>query len=585
MGKWLYKSILVTLIVTVILPARANDSPVVVDWGVRIPMSDGTELNATIYRPANSSTPLPTIFTLTPYVADSYHDRAMFFAANGYVFASIDVRGRGNSQGEYTPQGTKEGQDGAAIVRWLADQPFCDGRVAMWGGSNAGWNQWMTAGELPDALRTIVPIASPAMGIDYPSWNGVAYSFVINWLALTGGRTMNNGLFWSPPLTDAIYRRYYEHLPWKSLANIAAIDRAELFEEWLDHPLYDDYWRIQNPSDSALGRMNLPILTITGYYDGNQIGALWHFKRHIEANDSPHYLLIGPWDHAGTRSPQADLGGRHFAENSVLDMNSLHLAWYDWVFKQGVFPELLKEGVTFYVPGLDEWRHAPDIDSMMAQKREYFLSAPGDTGTTLFNAGTLATERPESGSATYRYDPLQTLDKDRLEDNGEFLVGPGDAPFIDGDALIFHTPPFLKRTILGGQPSLELWLRLDVPDTDLAAMLYLVNADGSVYLQSMDIIRLRHRDGLDQERLWQPGNTERIVLDDFMIFADVAEVGSRIRLVVFSPNHPRRQKNYNTAMPVALQSGADAKTANVTIFAGGDHASRLVIPLEEIAEK
>ena len=45
--------------------------------------------------------PLPVVFTLTPYIADTYHERALYFARHGYVFALVDTRGRGNSEGRF----------------------------------------------------------------------------------------------------------------------------------------------------------------------------------------------------------------------------------------------------------------------------------------------------------------------------------------------------------------------------------------------------------------------------------------------------------------------------------------------------
>ena len=88
------------------------------------------------------------IFTLTPYISDSYHARAAYFASHGYVFALVDVRGRGNSGGDFEPF-ANDAHDGYDIVEWFAKQPFCDGKVAMWGGSYAGFDQWATAKELP----------------------------------------------------------------------------------------------------------------------------------------------------------------------------------------------------------------------------------------------------------------------------------------------------------------------------------------------------------------------------------------------------------------------------------------------------
>jgi predicted acyl esterase len=49
-------------------PARAS---VDMQWAVKIPMRDGTKLNATIYRPHGQRDRLPLVFTLTPYIGDS----------------------------------------------------------------------------------------------------------------------------------------------------------------------------------------------------------------------------------------------------------------------------------------------------------------------------------------------------------------------------------------------------------------------------------------------------------------------------------------------------------------------------------
>src|SRR5512147_2625525 len=127
-------------------------------WGLKITMRDGIRLNATLYKPKDAQ-PTPVIFTLTPYISDSYHERGYYFARHGYAFALVDCRGRGNSDGEFEPF-VNDGRDAYDIVEWLAAQPWCDGAVSMWGGSYAGFDQWMALKEFPPHLKTIVPAAS-----------------------------------------------------------------------------------------------------------------------------------------------------------------------------------------------------------------------------------------------------------------------------------------------------------------------------------------------------------------------------------------------------------------------------------------
>jgi predicted acyl esterase len=88
----------------------ADEPNVDMQWAVKIPARDGVKLNATVFTPHGQKQPLPVIFTFTPYIGDSYTDRAMYFAKHGYVYALVDVRGRGNSGGEFEPF-VNEGRD------------------------------------------------------------------------------------------------------------------------------------------------------------------------------------------------------------------------------------------------------------------------------------------------------------------------------------------------------------------------------------------------------------------------------------------------------------------------------------------
>ena len=117
-------------------------------WGVKIPMRDGVQLNATLYRPARHAGTVPVIFTLTPYIADSYHDRAMYFASHGYVFALVDCAGAATRRGA-SIRSQQEDRGRLRRRRVARSQPWCDGKVAMWGGSYAGFDQWMTAEGAP----------------------------------------------------------------------------------------------------------------------------------------------------------------------------------------------------------------------------------------------------------------------------------------------------------------------------------------------------------------------------------------------------------------------------------------------------
>ena len=162
----------------------------------KIPTRDGINLSATIYKPANQKEALPAIMQMTPYGFDSQHGLGMFFAQNGYTFVSVDVRGRGDSEGTYMPY-ESDGKDGYDAVEWIASQPWCNRKVGMMGGSYCGAIQWLIHKELPPSLKTIIPTASGAWGLDFPKYNNIFYPYIIQWLGLTAGNTDNRNLMGS----------------------------------------------------------------------------------------------------------------------------------------------------------------------------------------------------------------------------------------------------------------------------------------------------------------------------------------------------------------------------------------------------
>jgi len=229
-------------------------------------MRDKVELNTTLYLPKTKDGTLsrtPVIFTLTPYISDSYHARAAYFASHGYAFALVDVRGRGNSSGEFEPF-AQEPHDGHDVVEWLAQQPFCDGKVAMWGGSYAGFDQWATAKEFQAHLATIVPAAAVHPPLDYPGLNNVAFPYEMQWFTDTSGHTGQANLFgdqkfWRTKFLDA----YKKHIPFKSLDSFVGNPSAN-FQRILKHPTADVYYDAMVPTREQFQKIALPILTITG---------------------------------------------------------------------------------------------------------------------------------------------------------------------------------------------------------------------------------------------------------------------------------------------------------------------------------
>ena len=269
-------------------------------WGVKIPMRDGVKLSATIYKPRDMQEPLPVVFTLTPYISDTYHSRAMYLAQNGYVFALVDVRGRGNSEGQFVPW-ENEARDGYDIVEWLAQQPRSNGKVAIRGASYGGFDQWAALKEIPPHLKTIVPAAAVYPALDFPFLKNIFYHDQMRWLTFSSGVTLQSSLiddfhFWAEKNREL----YMKHLPFKDLDQVVG-NPSTHFQNWLKHPTPDAYWEKLVPTADQYNPTNVPILTITGHYDVAQRGAFQILSNAHEARRPgsdrktlPRHRPVGP---------------------------------------------------------------------------------------------------------------------------------------------------------------------------------------------------------------------------------------------------------------------------------------------------
>lgn len=567
---------------------READKHVDMTWGVKIPMRDGVKLNATVYKPAQLKDGLPVVFTMTPYISDSYHDRAMYFSQNGYVFALVDVRGRGNSGGEFEPF-ANDARDGHDVVEWLAKQAWCNGKVAMWGGSYAGFNQWATLKEFPPHLATIVPAAAAHPGVDFPAPHNIFESYDIQWLTFTSGVTPNLKLFGESGYWIDKYReRYLKHVPFRELDSLAG-NPSPHFQRWLRHRVPDDYLDGMAPTTGQYARIDLPILTITGHYDGDQPGAMSYYRRHMQHGSDKgkarHYLLMGPWDHAGTRTPTADVGGLHFGPACLLDLNNLHKQWYDWTMKGGPKPKFLEKRVAYYVAGEEAWKYADSLEAIPAKPEALYLTSPDGSANGVFRSGTLSTTKPgKAAPARYVYDPLDLrpaeLEREAIKNE---VTDQRRALNLFGNGLVFHTEPFPEAAEITGYLKLVAWIALDVPDTDFLVSVYEIKPDGTSIALAEDAKRARYRESLHKEKLVEPGAVERYEFSTFRYFSRRLEKGSRLRLVFSSPNSIYQEKNYNSGGEVADETRKDARTAHVTVYQDAEHPSYLEIPTVRVA--
>lgn len=550
-------------------------------FGIQIPMRDGVHLSARLYLPRELKTPRPTIFSLTPYIGDGYHSEGIDLAEHGYPYLMVDIRSRGDSGGEFTPFFADPG-DGHDIVEWIAKQPFCNGKVGMRGLSYVGYTQWATVRGDPPHLATIVPSAPCWVGFDFPFRYNIFFNFDITWLERTHGhagqdKIYNDGEYWTRE-----YLRFLESgLPFRKMDEFFGI-KSPSFQEWLDHPNQSEYWDRANPTPEQFAKLTMPVLSLCGAYDGDQLGTIEFFRQHLKQAGprANHHLVIGPWGHLEVRQPKAEFFGIKVGQASVIDMKQLHRDWYAFTMENGPKPEFLKDNVTHYVMVADKWRHAPTLEAVTARHEVLYLQSAANL-SSVFNAGSLATTPPKGAEPDhYLYDPRDlsvlklevTLTESHMTDQTMILAA-------EGAKLIYHSEPFAKDTEVSGFFEFAAWIAIDQPDTDFIVSIYDISTDGTSMFLTEQQQRARYREGLRVEKLIDTKKPLLYKFDRFFFVSRLILKDHRLRLVI-RPNHNLSwQKNYNSGKPVADETMSDARSVNVRLYHEAAYPSALSVPI------
>ncbi len=518
----------------------------------RVPMRDGVELSADVYLPPEGDGPWPAILQRTPYdnTADFWVDVALYMTQRGYAFVSQDVRGRCDSDGEWEPF-VNEGPDGYDTIEWIADQSWSDGKVGMMGGSYGGLVQWLAAREQPPHLTALVSTAAAGRwGEELPYRFGTASSYWMFWLNLVGGRTLQQSILTNRTVPD--WPRIFTHIPLRD-TDLALGRTNTVWRKWLEHNTYDDYWR-QLSLAGHFQNIDVPVLHVTGWFDGDQWGELYNW--HGMVNESPardrQWLMVGPWDHAGTRNPKQELGGRDFGPDAVVDLNAIHVRFFDQWLKGIDTGQDRDRKVRLFVMGDNEWRDE-DVWPPAGTVETPFYFHSGGSANTISGDGTLSCDPPakEEPADTYTYDPDNPTPS--VPDLSALPFG--DVPLDNrwkldrDDVLVYTSMPLTEDVEITGHPFVMLHGESDCPDTDWHVALCDVHPDGRSEHLVTGLLRAAYRDGLEATPTpIEPGKIYEYRIE-LMATSNVFKAGHSIRVTVASASWPGSARNPNTNAP------------------------------------
>jgi putative CocE/NonD family hydrolase len=546
--------------------------------GLRMPMRDGVELSADVWMPAANGK-YPIILVRTPYMKNRWvvDGWAQYFASRGYVYVVQDVRGRGDSDGKFGFF-FQEGKDGYDSIEWLASQEWSNGRVGMLGLSYLGSVQWLAARERPPHLVCIVPTAPAGRYINEIPYIGGAFrmSWALHWVNGTSARIRQA----DPVGVD--WKEIFKHRPLITMDE-AMGRRMPLYRDFLQHATLDDYWKRIQFTKEDFKKLDIPALTVTGWFDGDQPGALsyWDGMREYSPARDKQYLIAGPWNHPQTfTGGELKMGDLAFSGDSVLDMKAEHLKFFERYLKESTqtldFPR-----ARLFITGSNQWISESSYPVPDSQPRKLFLHS-GGRANSLIGDGRLAwTEPGEESADHFTYNPQNPAPEGVTESSTESSdAGMDQRPVERRDDVLVYTGDELKETIeVVGRVFVDLFAASDARDTDFTAKLLDVYPDGralKLCVNPVGAIRARYRNGFDREELLSPGKPEKFRIWLFDI-AHAFLPGHKIRVEISSSAYPYINPNSNTGNPVATDT--EWKVANQTIFHNSKLPSSLEVPV------
>lgn len=507
----------------------------------------GNTLTITIVRKKENKSPLPVILTSNIYaglIDDFIGKRA---AVYNYVGAVVNTRGKRNSNDENNPF-EHESQDLYEVIDWVSKQPWSNGKVGMIGGSYLGFSQWAAVKKPHPALKTIVPQVAVGIGIDYPAQNNIFMSYMLQWIQyVTNNKLTDEADFANAAKWDSINTKWYKS--GKSFRSLDVISGkpSKIFQRWLDHPGYDQYWQKMVPYKEEFANINIPILTTTGYYDDDQIGALYYYKEHNKYNkNAEHYVVIGPYNHGGAQNfGFTYVNGNPIDPAARISIDDLAFSWFDYILKNGKKPEILKDKVNFQVMNTNTWKHVSDLDKMHNSTLKFYLQNP-QNGSSVFN-------KPTAQSFV-----KQTVDlKDRDQKDTYYKTSKKDS-IKTTHSVYFESEVLDKDLIFSGNPTGVFNISINKKDLDTDTSLYQVQPDGKTFLLSTHIVRASYAKNNEVRQLLEPGKTEQIPIRNSYFMSKKIEKGSKLILVVGVNKNPNWQINYGSGKDVSDETIEDS---------------------------
>lgn len=521
---------------------------------VLVKTADGATLSAIVVRKRGDTQKRPTALQFTIYADEKWNTlEAMYAASRGYVGVIGYTRGKAKSPDPIVPW-EHDGKDADTIIDWISKQAWSDGSVVMYGGSYLGFTQWAAAKYMHPALKAIAPYAAAHPFTGLPVENNIFITPNYQWsFHVTNNKTRDHSVYEDPNHWSRVYTQLFES--GKAFKDIDKIEGTPnpWFQKLLKHPSYDQFYQDMLPYKKDYAKIDIPVLSITGYFDGAAISAIDYMKRHYQFNsNADHYLLTGPYTHGTAQGIPSSHYGKYKLDPVALqkDTKDITFQWFDHVLYGAPKPELIKDKVNYQLLGSNRWQHKPSYQNMNEEHVSYFLSAKKRESGEMH----LSTETSLADEfVTLEVDMANRSTQHNLNDR-RFMMEQIDEP----NGLVYSTAPFEKATELAGELTGHFSIAINKKDVDIGFKLYEVTEDERVFLLTRYISRASYASDMSKRKLLTPHQKTQVPIINSRMIGKLIEKGSRLVLVLNVNKNPGAQVNLGTGKDVSEEIISDA---------------------------
>ncbi len=523
---------------------------------VLVQLKNGIEISTTIVRNRDQTKPNSTALQYTIYADETTHIKtAMHAAAHGYIGIVANSRGKRSSINRIVPW-EHEGEDASELINWITEQVWSNGEVVMYGGSYNGFTQWATAKHMPKGLKAMAPYVAANLITGLPYENNIALTGNFEWpLFVTNNKTVDNSIYSDWQRTNNIINELYTS--GRPIIDIDKIAKkpSPWLQKWLAHPEDSSYYQKMVPHKEDYKRINIPVLSITGYFEGGQISALHYLHEHYKYNkNANHSLIIGPYNHGSAQGKPRSHHSNYKLDAVALekDTDEVVFAWFDHILKGKAKPKLVQNKVNYQIMGANEWRFSDSLQTLNQRNLKFYIQSTKSNT----NNNYLLTQTPSSQASQYIEQAVDMKDRSEQRNRAQWPV---ISDKIDKQGGIqIETSVFKQDMELTGAISGFFDIAINKKDVDIGFNFFEVTAEGEAFHLNNYRSRASYADNMSKRRLLTPNIKRRIPIVNARFTSKLIKKGSKIVLVLNINKNVDAQVNLGSGKQVNHESISDA---------------------------